>query len=86
MSLVELENLYREEGIYFTVEDQGGIAGRHILEGGNSLVCPTPGSVGYERLFGQMHEPYRPKSNRGKALAAGIAAQLARRDTTTTIQ
>lgn len=86
MSLVDLENLYREEGIYFTVEDQGGIAGRHILEGGNSLVCPEPGSVGYERIFGQMHEPYRPKSDNCKALAARIATQLASQETVTAVQ
>lgn len=62
LTQVELENLYREEGITCTVEDQQGQMRRHVLDGGTSLVPPLPGTVGYQRLFGQEHGPYQPKS------------------------
>lgn len=62
MTAVELENLYREEGITLTVEDQRGEGRKHVLEGGTSLVCPRAGSTGYARLFCQDHAPYEPKS------------------------
>ncbi len=58
----ELENLYRDEGIALTVEDQRGFAGMHILEGGNSLVEPMVGTAGFTRLFGAIRPPYQPKS------------------------
>ena len=58
----ELENLYRTEGIALTVEDQGGFAGMHILEGGNSLVEPQVGTAGFARLFGAVRPAYVPKS------------------------
>ncbi len=75
VTINDLENLYREEGLAWTIEDQGGFAGRHVLEGGRSLVCPRPGSAGYARVFGQLHEPYRPRSHWCKELASEIAAQ-----------
>ncbi len=58
----ELENLYRTEGIALSVEDQGGFAGMHILEGGNSLVEPQVGTAGFARLFGAVRPAYVPKS------------------------
>lgn len=66
----DLENLYREEGIALTLEDQHGESRAHILEGGDSLVPPLPGTAGYQRLFGQEHAPYVPKSD---ALRRAIA-------------
>jgi len=62
MTASDLENLYREEGIALSVEDQGGGSRKHVLEGGDSLVAPLAGTAGYQRLFGQLHDPYRPKS------------------------
>lgn len=62
MTLADLRELYRAEGIRFTTEDQDGFVGRHVLEGGRSLVAPLPGTTGYVRLFGQKHPPYQPKS------------------------
>jgi hypothetical protein len=62
LTTVDLENLYREEGIALTVEDQGGRSRKHILEGGDSLVAPLAGTAGFARLFNQIHEPYKPKS------------------------
>lgn len=73
----DLENIYREEGITFTVEDQRGESAAHILEGGTSLVCPLPGTAGYQRLFGQEHPPYRP---RGAALQDYIEQARDRRE------
>jgi len=58
----ELEDLYRTEGIALAVEDQGGFAGMHILEGGNSLVEPLAGTAGFARLFGAVRPPYVPTS------------------------
>lgn len=62
MTYTELENLYREEGIALSVEDAKGQSRAHVLEGGDSLVPPLPGTAGYARLFGQDHPPYRPRS------------------------
>jgi hypothetical protein len=58
----EVENLYSEEGIALSVEDAHGRSRVHILEGGDSLVPPLPGTAGYARLFGQLHPPYRARS------------------------
>lgn len=58
----DLANLYREEGIALTVEDQRGESRKHVLDGGDSLVCPLEGTAGYQRLFGQRHAPYQPRS------------------------
>lgn len=65
----ELEGLYREEGIALTPEDQGGFAGMHVLEGGNSLVEPLVGTAGFARLFGQVRAPYQAKSPRAQGMA-----------------
>lgn len=75
MTSTDLANLYREEGIAFTIEDQKGTSRRHILEGGDSLVCPLTGTTGYQRLFATLHGPYHPKSD---ALKAAIERQLGR--------
>jgi len=62
MTFNDLENLYREEGIALSVEDAKGRSRAHVLEGGDSLVPPLPGTAGYARLFGQTHGPYVPRS------------------------
>jgi tetratricopeptide (TPR) repeat protein len=61
-SAVELRNLYRAEGLTWSIEQHAGFAPRHVLEGGPSLVSPVPGSTGFTRLFGQRHGPYTPKT------------------------
>ncbi|MFW6060515.1 MAG: hypothetical protein ACODAQ_10045 [Phycisphaeraceae bacterium] len=61
-TLAELRDLYRAERIVFDPEDQGGYAGRHVLEGGRSLVAPLAGTTGFARLFGQRHGRYEPRS------------------------
>jgi len=55
----DLRNYYRELGITWDIESHAGYAPRHLLEGGKSLVSPLPGTLGYTRLFGQLHPPYR---------------------------
>jgi tetratricopeptide (TPR) repeat protein len=72
MTASELENLYREEGIALSVEDQQGRSRKHVLEGGDSLVAPLPGTAGYARLFGQLHPPYQPKGQAVRELAEKI--------------
>jgi len=62
MTLADLRERYRERDIQFTLEDQQGFAGKHVLEGGHSLVVPLPGTTGFARLFGQAH-PTHPFSN-----------------------
>lgn len=62
-TLNDLANLYREEGITFTPQDQGGMTGRHVLEGGTSLIAPMPGTAGFARLFQSPHSPFRPRSD-----------------------
>ena len=73
---VDLANLYRAEGVTFTIEDQQGRFVTHLLEGGTSLVSPLPASAGYQRLFTQPRRRYMPKSDE---LKAAIAAEEARR-------
>lgn len=63
MSAVQLRNLYREEGLTWSIEQHAGFAPRHVLEGGSSLVSPVPGSVGFTRLFGQPYAAYTPKTS-----------------------
>lgn len=75
MTSVELENLYRAEGIALSVEDQRGRGRAHVLEGGDSLVAPLAGTAGFARLFGQLHPPYRPRSQELKDVATRVAAQ-----------
>ena len=53
VTLAELRESYRKRGILLTIEDQNGYVGRHVLEGGKSLVTPLPGTTGYARLFGR---------------------------------
>ncbi|MEX1017610.1 MAG: hypothetical protein WDZ31_12780 [Phycisphaeraceae bacterium] len=77
-TVADLAELYRLEDIYFAVEDEQGYAGRHVLEGGRSLVAPQPGTTGFMRLFGVEHAPYRPTS-REVADAARDARQQRQR-------
>ena len=58
LTLAGLENLYRERGITWTIEDADGVAPRHVLEGGSSLVAPLPGTTGFMRLFSGEHPPF----------------------------
>jgi hypothetical protein len=61
--LVDLENLYRDEGLTWDLSEQKGVSTTHVLEGGTSLVPPEPGSAGFARLFCGEHTPYEPKSD-----------------------
>ena len=63
MTLADLRELYRAEGIDTATEDQSGYADKHVLEGGRSLVSPLPGTTGFVRLFGQRHPAYQPRSS-----------------------
>lgn len=76
VSLTELEQLYRAEGILFDTQDQNGFAGKHVLEGGRSFVLPDAGTSGFARLLGQEHPPYAPQSQALKDFLAKHAQQL----------
>lgn len=67
LRLQDLESMYKAEGIRYRNLDTG-YPGRHVLEGGNSLAAPQPGSTGYNRLFHQRHPTYVPKSQRVRDL------------------
>lgn len=75
LTTVELENLYREEGITFAVEDQTGKSALHVLEGGTSMVEPLAGTAGYSRLFCQQHGPYVGKSEMWKEMKKALGAR-----------
>ncbi len=70
MTLGELKELYRAEGIRWDVEQAVGGAGlgRHVLEGGRSMVTPMAGTAGFTRLFGQVHRRYHPRSDQVRQL------------------
>lgn len=60
MMLQELRDLYQREDIQLD-SAIGQQPGRHVLEGGRSLVSPIPGSTGYLRIFGVKHRPFAPR-------------------------
>lgn len=72
MTLADLMELYRLEGIVTDPGDELQKVGVHVLEGGNSLACPQAGTAGYARLFGVEHAPYVPRSKEVRELVAGF--------------
>jgi hypothetical protein len=79
LTLDDLMDLYRAEGIEIAGLSTKGEIGRHILEGGNWLYTPRAGSTGFARLMGQDHPAYVPKSARVKALARPAASSGGRK-------
>ncbi len=75
MTVVDLENVYRDEGIALSTEDARGQSRAHVLEGGDSLVTPLGGTAGYARLFGQLHPPYMPRSKDVRELVKRLREQ-----------
>lgn len=76
MTFNELRDLYLAEDIEWE-NSPLEFPGLHVLEGGKSLMAPLPGTTGYQRLFCQVHPPYRPKSEQVRAAAQRIRDQLA---------
>ena len=72
MTVADLENLYRLEGIVFEGPPPEGHDGMHVLEGGRWMGTPVVGSTGFARLFCTDHEPYQPRSKEVAALAAKL--------------
>lgn len=72
----DLIDLYKEEGIWLENYSQDPGPRRHILEGGNSLFTPEPGSAGFARLYAQPHERYQARSKRVQELAEQCRVQL----------
>ncbi len=51
-TLADLRELYRQRNYTWELEDTRGVAGLHVLEGGDSLVAPMGGTTGFQRLYG----------------------------------
>ena len=60
MTVADLDNLYRLEGIETGDRRRHGAEGLHVLEGGSSLIAPVAGSAGFARLFCTLHAPLLP--------------------------
>jgi len=76
----DLADLYRAEGIAIGRPAADGRGARlHVLEGGQMLYVPRPGSAGYEWLTYVPKPPYRPRSDRVRELAARLASDSALR-------
>lgn len=80
ITLSQLESLYRNERITWR-PTADGLINYHVLEGGRSLIAPLPGTVGYARLFGQLHAPYEPKSAPVRSMQQRIAPAPATKHT-----
>jgi hypothetical protein len=79
VSLNELIDLYREEGIEVVGESAAGMTGRHILEGGNWLFTPDAGSAGFARLYGREQGAWRLRSGLGSEIVARMSGEAVRR-------
>lgn len=79
MTLSDLENLYRLEGIELGDHPPADPRAAHILEGGHRLDAPEAGSAGFARLFCAEHPKYRPRNREVAALAERIERELTRR-------
>lgn len=75
LTLTDLRVLYELEGIEVDYE-RGTYPGRHVLEGGDTLVTPARGTMGYARLFYREHPPYEPGSLEVRELAEHVRQQL----------
>ncbi len=78
MSLTDLIDLYKAEGILIEGVTGDPPVGRHILEGGDWLYAPAAGSTGFARLMARDWPPYQPRSPRGRELAATLANPIDR--------
>lgn len=71
-TLVQLQNLYREEGLGWDPNNPRIQNAVHVLDGGSSLIPPLAGTTGYTRLFYTPHAPYTPLSAALKAARAEL--------------
>jgi len=72
VTLAQLLDVYREEGIMIVGVSDIGEPRRHVLEGGNWLYTPERASVGFVRLFCGEHSAYIPRSAAAQELIARI--------------
>ncbi len=75
VTLNELIDLYREEGVQVLGESTQGSAGRHILEGGRWLFTPSTGSAGFARLYGREASLWVLRSELGAEIRARMGPQ-----------
>lgn len=74
LTLQDLLDIYREEGIKLDSRESRGFVRQHVLEGGDSLEAPLPGTAGFSRLFCGSHQAYHPRGNITKQWAAKCQA------------
>ena len=77
MSLGQLDELYRLEGIRTLPDTPQAQPTAHLLEGGDSLVAPDAGTAGFARIFGRLHPPYEPQSEPVRELAERLRHRVA---------
>ena len=79
LSLNDLEDLYKLEGILIEGRAYEPGPGLHILEGGSWLYTPKAGTAGFMRLYAQPQPPYQPRSPEVRDLAQRVRSdQVAR--------
>jgi hypothetical protein len=84
MTVSDLKALYEAEGILVGsgMENRPDTlrnpSFRHVLEGGTGLFTPKLNSIGYKRLMCRTHEPYEPKSEWVRNVAASVGVTQAR--------
>ncbi len=72
VTLAQLLDVYRDEGIMIVGISDIGEPRRHVLEGGNWIYTPDRASVGFVRLFCGEHSAYIPRSAAAQDLIARI--------------
>lgn len=72
VTLAQLLDVYRDEGIMIVGISDIGEPRRHVLEGGNWIYTPDRASVGFVRLFCGEHSAYIPRSAAAQELIARI--------------
>ncbi len=82
LTVADLSELYRAEGVDLSLPQAPKGVVRHLLEGGPSLAPPMAGTAGFARLFGQPRPPYEPKSDKVRELASRINPLTAPADQT----
>lgn len=80
-TLQDLVDLYVAEEIQWEY-DYGNLPGLHVLDGGDSLAAPEPGTTGYARLMCAPQPAYVPKSDLLRDAIANMQQPIAANEPT----
>jgi hypothetical protein len=72
VALYDAEGLHIGSGMENAPDTPRNPSFRHVLEGGTGVFTPQAHTMGYKRIMGAAHPPYRPKSQ----LVRNAAAQI----------